>query len=99
VTTPCPSPNELLIIPAAAGGPGLARRGAGDECELTPSATFTVNGANRNHITDADDTGTAEIVATITVTFNGPAVTNTNQNLTATLNTVAVTATQNHDPA
>ena len=64
-----------------------------------PSATFTVNGAQRTHVTDADDTGTAEIVATITVTFNGPAATNASQNLTATLNTVAVTATQNHDPS
>jgi alternate signal-mediated exported protein len=66
--------------------------------ELTPTATFTVNGANRTHITDADDTGaTNEIVATIGVTFNGPAATNASQNLTATLNTIAVTATQTHD--
>jgi alternate signal-mediated exported protein len=68
--------------------------------ELTPTATFTVNGATRSHVTDADDTGaTNEIVATIGVTFNGPAATNASQNLTATLNTIAVTATQNHDPS
>jgi predicted ribosomally synthesized peptide with SipW-like signal peptide len=35
--------------------------------------------------------------ATVTVTFNGPAATNASENLTATLNSVAVTATQNHD--
>ena len=67
--------------------------------ELVPTATFTVNGAARNHITDADDTGaTNEIIATIGVTFNGPNATNASQNLTATLNTIAVTATQTHDP-
>ena len=65
--------------------------------ELVPTATFTVNGATRNHVTDADDTGNNEIVATIGVTFNGPAATNASQNLTATLNTIAVTATQTHD--
>jgi alternate signal-mediated exported protein len=67
--------------------------------QLTPSAAFTVNGATRNHVTDADDTGTGEIVATISVTFNGPAATNASQNLTATLNSIAVSATQTHDPA
>jgi hypothetical protein len=50
--------------------------------ELTPTAAFTVNGATRSHVTDADDTGaTNEIVATIGVTFNGPAATNASQNL------------------
>jgi len=65
--------------------------------QLAPTATFTVNGRPATHITDADDTGTGEIVATIGVTFNGPNATNASQNLTATLNTVAVTATQTHD--
>jgi alternate signal-mediated exported protein len=66
--------------------------------ELTPAATFTVNGASTTTITEADDTGSAEIEATITVTYNGPAATNASQALTATLNTVAVTATQTHTP-
>ena len=65
--------------------------------QLAPSAAFTVGGATRNHITDADDTGTAEITATISVVFDGPAATNASQALTATLNSVAVTATQTHD--
>ena len=54
-------------------------------------------GAQRTHITEVDDTGTAEITATLTVTFDGPAATNASQALTATLNSVAVTATQTHD--
>jgi alternate signal-mediated exported protein len=65
--------------------------------QLVPAATFTVGGATRNHITELDDTGTAEIIATVTVTFDGPAATNASQNLSATLNSVAVTATQTHD--
>jgi len=65
--------------------------------QLVPAATFTVAGANRTHITEVDDTGTAEITATLTVTFDGPAATNASQALTATLNSVAVTATQTHD--
>ena len=67
--------------------------------QLRPSASFTVNGATRTHVTDADDTGTGEIVATISVVFDGPAATNASQNLTAPLNSVAVTAVQTHDPA
>lgn len=65
--------------------------------QLTPSATFKVNGATRTHITEADATGTGEIVATIMVTFDGPAATNDSQALQATLQNVAVTATQTHD--
>jgi alternate signal-mediated exported protein len=65
--------------------------------QLVPAATFTVGGATRNHITELDDTGTAEITATVTVAFDGPAATNASQNLSATLNSVAVTATQTHD--
>jgi alternate signal-mediated exported protein len=64
--------------------------------ELTPSATFLVNGAATTHVTSADDTGTGEIEATITVTFNGAAATNASQNLAATLNAVTVSATQTH---
>ena len=66
--------------------------------ELDPAAVFTVGGVTKTHITETDDTGaTPEIVATITVTFDGPAATNGSQDLTATLNTIAVTATQTHD--
>ena len=65
--------------------------------QLAPTAAFTVGGASRTHITDADDTGTAEITATINVVFDGPAATNASQALTTTLNSVAVTATQTHD--
>ena len=68
--------------------------------QLVPAAAFTVGGTATNHITELNDTGaTNEIVATITVTFDGPAATNLSQALTATLNTVSVTATQNHDAA
>lgn len=67
--------------------------------QLAPSASFTVAGATRNHITEQDDTGAAnEISAKITVTFDGPAATNASQALSATLNSVSVTATQTHDP-
>jgi alternate signal-mediated exported protein len=65
--------------------------------ELTPSATFQVNGATTTHITSADDTGAGEIVATIQVVFTGPAATNASQNLTAELQALAITATQTHD--
>jgi alternate signal-mediated exported protein len=65
--------------------------------QLTRAASFTVGGASRTHITDADDTGTAENTAKITVTFDGPAATNASQTLSTTLNPVAVTATQTHD--
>lgn len=65
--------------------------------QLVPAASFTVGGASRTHITELDDTGANEISATITVTFDGPAATNASQALTATLNSVAVTATQTHD--
>jgi alternate signal-mediated exported protein len=66
--------------------------------ELTPSATFTVNGVPSSHITDADDTGAGEIVATVSVVFNGPGATNGSENLSATLETITITATQTHDP-
>lgn len=66
--------------------------------ELDAEATFTVNGVPTNQITEADDTGTAEISATITVTFDGPAATNASQDLQAALDSVAVTATQTHNP-
>jgi len=76
----------------------LIARGEHLGADLT-IGTAAFNGASRNHITDADDTGaTNEIIATIGVTFNGPTATNASQNLTATLNTIAVTATQTHDP-
>ena len=65
--------------------------------ELTTSATFSVNGAPTAHITSADDTGTGEIQASVSVVFDGPAATNASQNLLATLNGINVVATQTHD--
>jgi len=66
--------------------------------QLTASATFTVNGATKTHITSADDTGVDdEIVTTVRVVFDGPAAANTSQYLLATLNTINVVATQTHD--
>jgi alternate signal-mediated exported protein len=65
--------------------------------ELAASATFEVNGAAVTHVTDADDTGTDEIEATLVVTFDGPAATNASQSLSAVLNAVTVSATQTHD--
>lgn len=66
--------------------------------QLTTSATFKVNGAAKTHITSADDTGADdEIVATFNVVFNGPAATNTSQNLLATLRDINLVATQTHD--
>jgi alternate signal-mediated exported protein len=63
--------------------------------ELVPAAVFTVGGTpDVVHITSADDTGTGEIQATITVTFTGASATNASQALTSTLNAIAVTLTQ-----
>ena len=64
--------------------------------ELVPAAAFTVGGTPKTRITELDDRGTAEIVATLTVTFDGPKATNASQALRATLDSVAVTATQTH---
>ena len=65
--------------------------------QLTASATFTVNGAAKTHITSADDTGVGEIEATVSVVFNGPAATNPSQDLLATLHDINLVATQTHD--
>jgi alternate signal-mediated exported protein len=65
--------------------------------ELDPTATFEVNGEPTSHITSADDIGSGEIVATIQVVFDGPSATNGSQDLTAALQTIAITATQTHD--
>jgi alternate signal-mediated exported protein len=65
--------------------------------ELTPTAVFLVNEKPKTHITSADDIGTGEIVATLTINFDGRAATNASQNLTAVLQTIAITATQTHD--
>jgi alternate signal-mediated exported protein len=65
--------------------------------ELTASATFRVNGVVTDHVTAADDTGSGEISATVTVTFDGPSATNASQDLTAALQTITITATQTHD--
>ncbi len=66
--------------------------------ELDATATFEVNGATTNQITELDDTGTGEIVATVQVVFDGPDATNASQALSATLNTVVISATQTHTP-
>ena len=65
--------------------------------ELTASATFTVNGVTKSHITSADDTGTGEVQASVVVVFDGPAATNASQGLTATLNGINLVASQTHD--
>ncbi|MFN8194472.1 MAG: alternate-type signal peptide domain-containing protein [Nocardioidaceae bacterium] len=65
--------------------------------ELVAAANFKVNGASRSHVTSADDTGSAEIEATISVIFLAPLSTNASQNLSATLQALAITATQTHD--
>ena len=65
--------------------------------QLAASATFTVNGAPSAHVTSADDTGTGEIQASVSVVFDGPAATNASQGLTATLNGINIVATQTHD--
>jgi alternate signal-mediated exported protein len=65
--------------------------------ELTPSATFLVNGVATSHVTETDDINGSEIEATLTVVFDGPAATNASQSLSATLNAVTVAATQTHD--
>jgi alternate signal-mediated exported protein len=65
--------------------------------QLAPTATFTVNGVAKAHITSADDTGTAEVQASVAVVFDGPSATNASQGLTATLNAISVVATQTHD--
>ena len=82
---------DLGISTAAFAAPNALTR------ELVPAASFSVAGAPRTHITEVDDKGTAEITATLTVTFDGPAATNASQALRATLDSVAVTATQTHD--
>ena len=65
--------------------------------ELVPSAVFTVGGATTTRVTEADDTGLAEIEAVISVTFTGASATNASQDLAATLDTVTVSAVQDHD--
>lgn len=66
--------------------------------ELDADAAFTVNGAPATEVTEADDTGTGEIQATVTVTFDGPAATNASRNLSAVLSGIDITATQTHTP-
>ena len=64
----------------------------------TPTwAAANVNGAPTTHITSADDVGSGEIQASVSVVFDGPAATNASQNLLATLNGINVVATQTHD--
>jgi alternate signal-mediated exported protein len=65
--------------------------------QLAASATVTVNGVTKTHVTSADDTGTGEIQASVVVVFDGPSATNTSQGLTATLNGINLVATQTHD--
>lgn len=63
--------------------------------ELTPTATFLVDGAAYVPITAP---GTHTVRATVTVTFNGPAATNGSQNGSINLNAINITATQTHNP-
>ena len=66
--------------------------------ELSASAVFTVGGATTTRVTEADDTGvTDEIEAVIEVTFTGTSATNASQALSATLDTITVSAVQDHD--
>ena len=61
-----------------------------------PSSPWTVRPPRT--VTEADDTGaTDEIEAVISVTFTGDSATNASQDLTATLDTVTVSAVQDHD--
>jgi alternate signal-mediated exported protein len=64
--------------------------------ELDATAVFTVNGATTTHIRSVDDTGTGEIRATIEVVFDEEAL-DVTQDLSAALQTLAITATQTHD--
>ncbi len=82
----------LGISPVAFGTPNALTG------QLTSSAAFLVNGASTTTITEANDTNTGEIVATITVSFNGGVITNLSQALTSAINNVSVTATQTHAP-
>lgn len=63
--------------------------------ELTPSATFLVDGAAYAPITDP---GTHTVRATVSVTFNGPAATNGSESGSINLNAINITATQTHSP-
>ena len=88
--------GDHLGADLAVGVPSwAASNGLSDE--LDASAVFTVNGATTTSVTSADDTGTDEIEATVSVVFDGPAATNGSQDLTAVLNAVSVTATQTHN--
>ncbi len=63
--------------------------------ELTPSATFLVDGVGYTPILDP---GTHTVRATVSVTFNGPAATNNSENGSINLNAINITATQTHSP-
>ena len=62
--------------------------------ELAADADFTVDGNPYAAITDP---GTYEIVATVSVDFDGDDATNGSKNLTAALNDLTLTATQTHN--
>ncbi len=63
------------------------------------SAVFTVNDVEQTTVTEDDDNGgvSDEIEAVISVTFTGDSATNDSQDLAATLDTVTVSAVQDHD--
>lgn len=62
---------------------------------LTASAAFLVNGSSANHVT-ASTSGPIKVTEVVTFPVS-TAGDNSTQNLTATLNTVTITATQTHD--
>jgi alternate signal-mediated exported protein len=62
--------------------------------EVTTSAVFTIGGATVTTITEANNN--AELKATITLTFNGPAATNASQDDELDLSDYTVSLTQVH---
>lgn len=63
--------------------------------ELTPSATFTVDGAAYAPITDP---GTHTVEATVSVDFDGPAATDGSMDGAVNLDAINITADQTHTP-
>ncbi|MCW2856060.1 MAG: alternate-type signal peptide protein [Marmoricola sp.] len=74
---------------------GFTADGTTLAAELTPSASFLVDGAAYTPILDP---GTHTVRATVSVTFNGAAATNGSENGSINLNAINVTATQTHSP-
>jgi alternate signal-mediated exported protein len=76
------------LTPAATDTTSLAT-------ELTPNATFTVDGAAYTPITDP---GTHDVRATVSVDFDGPLATNASMNGDVSLDAINVLAEQTHTP-